>query len=817
MAVKDFVLQFGVDIRELVSGMTAASEAVEASALQMKESLEEVSAAFEMIGTAALAITGILAGGKVFGDMISSTVKLNVESKELGKQFGISATDASVLKIALGSVFLTQDQFSAAAARITRTLNTNEGAFKSLGVATRDQSGALRSTIDIMTDVNARLMTFTEGTNRNVEGVKIYGRGWAEVAPILRLTKAAMEEAAVTATELNLQVGQESEAATAAYRSSMEGVHNTIDGIFNAVGQSLLPVLTDLGVWFRSVGPEAIGDVRVAMEGVGTIFSQVGAIIKTLWGVFTDFVSIFRDGIAEMFGGQSLSALEFFVNALRVVEVAFIALRTGVQITVQYISNEFEYLQDLIAGWSAVLDRAFHLDWAGVKAAWKAGNDKIEADEREHFRKLVDLAQKSADDMNAAIMDQMGKPQTQTPTAKPPTETGSSSGLQKQQDEELAAFGKFLDEESALLEKHHAAEMAMYKEEEAEFGKNAQAKIAIAEQEVAAQERVYGKGSAQAIEAQKHLVEVTQQAAEQIDQIAAVYAKNEEARQRESVAMGQKILEEKFQNHEITSKQLEQGEIELQNRLYQIDEAAVAQQLANTDAFHDPLKYAQLCAQIEALEQEHQNKIYQIQQQSVQRDQKLWDQMDKAIQQDFSKSITAMLEGTQTFSQGVKNLEKDLAETFVQLAAKNIATMIEQAVVGKTIRAQEIQGDAAKAASGAYSAIAGIPYVGPFLAPAAAAVAYAAVLAFDTAEGGYDIPSGVNPMTQLHQREMVLPQPIADPLRDALASGVLSGRGGGGGTTIIRANDAKSFARQLKKGGVLEKTMRKMHQRGTRG
>lgn len=50
------------------------------------------------------------------------------------------------------------------------------------------------------------------------------------------------------------------------------------------------------------------------------------------------------------------------------------------------------------------------------------------------------------------------------------------------------------------------------------------------------------------------------------------------------------------------------------------------------------------------------------------------------------------------------------------------------------------------------------------------------------ASGGYDIPSGVNPLTQLHQKEMVLPAEHADVIRSLSGSGV---RGGGGENITI--------------------------------
>ncbi|MBF0116853.1 MAG: phage tail tape measure protein [Magnetococcales bacterium] len=92
----------------------------------------------------------------------------------------------------------------------------------------------------------------------------------------------------------------------------------------------------------------------------------------------------------------------------------------------------------------------------------------------------------------------------------------------------------------------------------------------------------------------------------------------------------------------------------------------------------------------------------------------------------------------------------------------------------------------------AYASIAAIPMVGPFLAPAIAAGVFASIIALVknlfSAEGGFDIPAGINPVTQLHEREMVLPKAQADAVR-AMAS-----NGTGGNITIhVSAIDTKGF------------------------
>jgi hypothetical protein len=52
-----------------------------------------------------------------------------------------------------------------------------------------------------------------------------------------------------------------------------------------------------------------------------------------------------------------------------------------------------------------------------------------------------------------------------------------------------------------------------------------------------------------------------------------------------------------------------------------------------------------------------------------------------------------------------------------------------------------------------------------------------------SAYAGYDIPAGLNPMTQLHEREMVLPAKHADVIR-----GMAEGAGGGNVDVSIKAH-----------------------------
>lgn len=117
---------------------------------------------------------------------------------------------------------------------------------------------------------------------------------------------------------------------------------------------------------------------------------------------------------------------------------------------------------------------------------------------------------------------------------------------------------------------------------------------------------------------------------------------------------------------------------------------------------------------------------------------------------------------------------------------------------------------AIKAAAATWAVVSEIPKVGPFLAPLMAAAALAGVLALGSsiasAAGGYDIPGGVNPVTQLHEREMVLPANLADRIRGMTD-------GGGGDTYHVYAMDSEDVERFLRKNS---RAVARAAQRGAR-
>lgn len=193
----------------------------------------------------------------------------------------------------------------------------------------------------------------------------------------------------------------------------------------------------------------------------------------------------------------------------------------------------------------------------------------------------------------------------------------------------------------------------------------------------------------------------------------------------------------------------------------------------------------------------------------------------RPLESAFTGMVKSMISGTKSVGDALKEFGTSIlsavVDGIIKVGAEWVATKVAGILATNALATNEITGAATAAAankaanisstqaniatamSGAASAMASIPFVGPELAVAAAAAMFGVMEGMTAplfaASGGFDVPAGINPKTQLHEQEMVLPKSIAVPLRQSIAGGQM-----GGGTThnwTVYALDAKSFGQML--------------------
>lgn len=106
-----------------------------------RETREQVTGTFEKIQTGFLALTGLLAGGALFGEAIPDVIQLDERVTSLQRTLGLSREAALQTDVALRLIGQSSDEYGKVLLRLEQQIRTNEQRVNQLGVATRNAVG----------------------------------------------------------------------------------------------------------------------------------------------------------------------------------------------------------------------------------------------------------------------------------------------------------------------------------------------------------------------------------------------------------------------------------------------------------------------------------------------------------------------------------------------------------------------------------------------------------------------------------------------------------------------------------------------------
>lgn len=258
----------------------------------------------------------------------------------------------------------------------------------------------------------------------------------------------------------------------------------------------------------------------------------------------------------------------------------------------------------------------------------------------------------------------------------------------------------------------------------------------------------------------------------------------EKAKMDQQIALGNLTIEEQY----ALSQQLADRKLAIERAYYEQLKALRAE---------DQVAQEQAQAQLNEAQQQRQQQGIEAMTQKIQGMRQAWEQALSPISSAFSGAIQGMIQGTETLGNAVRKMALNILLSFTDLAIKKTIKWIAgeiamtQATAGNAAARAALEDAGAKkgilsgafaalkkiaqfaatAAAGAFQAIVGIPYVGPFLAPAAAVAAGAAVLALGrsiaSAAGGWVVPS--DQLAMVHKDEMILPARLSAGIQNLIA------------------------------------------------
>lgn len=707
-----------------------------------------------------VAVSALLAGGSVFKEAVRQAADFTEQSMKLGTALGISASEASTFITALEDIDVPQEAFIAATKGMSKELKNNEDVLQKMGLKTRDAAGHLRPLNDLVVEGIEIVKGYKAGTDRAIAGQTMFGKSFEMTGNLLKLNSQSLKENAELQKELGVIVGSENVAAWEEFDSAGDKTHLTLKAMYTTVGNSVMPVLTQLGEWFSSIGPAAV----VVLKGV------VGSLVSVFWGL--------KMSAEIVWNVIALGIEQATIQALRFVDVFVKTLR---------------------------------FDFSGAAAAWKAGGELLE----EMTKKRLGNINKAAEETQEKLWNLFADG---TPSAAPSQDGKSANNLlnggggdKDKKSGAGAAKSAMPYYEAQLVEKKNA-----YEQENAmrQFSKAQELEYWSAIKEssrLTAEDRVSVAKKVAALE-----IDIRRQAGTEGRALDAALLESRRNATLAQIELEEQQAEFALENGEISQLQKIGLEEQFSRRRFEIEYQSLLErlELAKNDPGTSPAALAQIKEQLLEVERKYLLKQNALNQQKKTEKGKGGFNLGEAFGDLggrfsglWNKGINAMMAGTLKWRNATKAIFAEIVGWF---ATSVVGAMVKRWAAGKaaefaismgwmtkeeaitqgfldkkivveeaaSVKSLSISGgeslakignNAGSAAAGAAASVADIPYIGPILAAAAFAGTMAMVLGaknnVKSASMGFDIPRGLNPLTQLHEEEMVLPSVHANTIR----------------------------------------------------
>lgn len=359
--------------------------------------------------------------------------------------------------------------------------------------------------------------------------------------------------------------------------------------------------------------------------------------------------------------------------------------------------------------------------------------------------------------------------------------------------ERIAAEKKYYSLREQLRKDELETELEKLNTEKEAAGKNFDERVTIAKKAYDKIAEAYGEDSKQAAKANAEILKEEKAKADQITRINQSIAETKQKLDAANIDSAERVAMIEADSAGASAAQKLEIERRFLEQRRQLELADLQMRIDATKQKDSPEEYQKLLNQKLQMEQQYSNKSAELRAKSQAEAMAPLKGILDATQQSLAKSMEDMLSHTKNLQQGLQQVWQSIGSSIRSELAKMASDQVMAFAKERMLSVANIGAKSAEAGAGAAASQASIPIVGPALALAAMGATMAAVGALASkvphASKGFDIPAGVNPLTQLHESEMVLPKEQADVIR-SMASG---GGGGGGHTFQISAVDARSF------------------------
>jgi len=344
-------------------------------------------------------ISGALGALSVAGikGAVTSFAELGDQVVKSAQRIGVTTDEYQKLKYAAGQSGVSVEGLGSSVGRLNKGIalaasggNKDLAAlFKRTGISMRDANGHLRSGADLLPEVAEMFKKNTNAATQARMGTAIFGKGWQELAPLLKDGAEGIDKLNKRYAELGLAVGGDALLEGEAFGDKLEDLEMVVKSYGNTIAAELVP---EFNKSLESTIKWAVANRDLIVVPVAKFIADMADQLKNVdWSSVIkgvgDFVTGIKDfigwiggaknaliGLAIIMNAQTIAALIGLVASLGRAAFAFLAM--GVQ---AYIAGNASLLSMVrvaavalfTAGPLGILGAAFA--WMGSMAAGAGG------------------------------------------------------------------------------------------------------------------------------------------------------------------------------------------------------------------------------------------------------------------------------------------------------------------------------------------------------------------------------------------------------------------------------------------------------------
>lgn len=803
--MSDILFKAGVDgnewrqsLQQTQQSLTDAVGRMTAAFGPLSDSVKGFGSVFETLAAPIARIQGLFAGlvtivgGAAFKVGIDESRQLTGEAMKLANVLGIATDKASALNTALGDIGTDSETYLGAFNHFAKALKANEEAFQAMGLKTRDANGNLRDASTLMQEAMADVNQYQRGLDQTTAAMTYFGKGIEDVRKLQKLNAEVIEEARQKNEQLGLTITKNNVEATRKYRNAMNDLGDVMSALKKQIGDAMMPIFASLANWLSSIGPAAVMVMHGAVATLASIFWIAKSAVVALWETLGAFLYTITEPFLSF--GRAFSMIIRGEWKGAVEELGGLAGRIGgvwKNAWQAYATDAKKSFDEIKKVWSDQ-SGAFTPSSGSKKmpSFVKPDKDKEAASRVPEWEEVLNNWKLAYQQMSIeqGQFHQLSKAQ-EAEYWRNVLATQSMTDKERQ-----AVTKKYVEAEGESQKQRFAAEIATLRAQEVEWQANAERRLAIVRETSARILAVYGAESKEYQEARRREAETERAVAEQRRNLALLAGKEVADSRLAEVDAAQRAYQATATLYGQSIQQQLAMDLAFEEQRYLIRQQYARMALESADPEKDPVRYAQLKNQLLEIERQYHTKRQEItlgaQERLAEPARNMFDGMQSAL----NSSLKGMLNGTQTWAQATMRLFGAVGDVLIEelitkpIAMQAVAVIKRMAMSNAVIGAKAGEAGAAAAASAAET-----PFIGWTMALPAMAAVFAGVMALrgsiHSAAGGWDIPSGINPVAQLHQNEMVLDAGSAGVIREMRDGS----RSMGGGNTNIYAMDSRSF------------------------